>query len=129
MTPAKTAMPLGDAGLLILTAFLWASNNIAAKLIIDDMPPVFSAGLRFAITSLVLLPFLRIPGDQVKSMLGVALTSGPIHFGLLYTSFHLATAIGSLCDHPLCGISRRALWHPASGRIGAGICRSRDHRF
>jgi O-acetylserine/cysteine efflux transporter len=96
MTPAKTAMPLGDAGLLILTAFLWASNNIAAKLIIDDMPPVFSAGLRFAITSLVLLPFLRIPGDQVKSMLGVALTSGPIHFGLLYTSFHLATAIGPI---------------------------------
>ncbi len=96
MTPAKSTMPLGDAGLLMLTALLWASNNIAAKLVIDDIPPLFAAGIRFAITAAVLLPFLRIPKSQIKPMMAIAITSGPIHFGLLYTSFHLATAIGPI---------------------------------
>lgn len=96
MSAPKSTMPLGDAGLLILVALLWASNNIAAKVIMDGMPPIFSAGLRFAITSVVLIPFLRIPRQQVIAIVRIALIAGPIHFGLLYTSFHLARAVGPI---------------------------------
>jgi O-acetylserine/cysteine efflux transporter len=92
----KQAMPLGDIGLLMLIAIMWGSSNIGAKLITDEMPPVFSAAVRFFITLVLLHRYLPIERTRIRTMVPLALASGPFHFAFLYTGFHMASAIGPM---------------------------------
>jgi O-acetylserine/cysteine efflux transporter len=93
---SRDPMPLRDCALLVLIALMWGSSNIAAKLVIDEMPPVFSAAVRFVITTILLFRFLPIAPNRIKAIVPLALAAGPCHFALLYTGFHMATAVGPM---------------------------------
>jgi O-acetylserine/cysteine efflux transporter len=97
MTIAQPA-PLGlrNFGLLLMVAMLWGSNNVAAHLVTQETQPLLAAGIRFAITTMALLPWLRVPRPQLKSVLTIATVAGPLHFGLLYWGFSLTHNIGAL---------------------------------
>jgi O-acetylserine/cysteine efflux transporter len=92
----KQSMPMVDVGLLVLVAMMWGSSNIGAKLVTDEMPPVFSAAVRFFITLILLHRYLPIARARLPVMVPLALASGPFHFALLYTGFHMASAIGPM---------------------------------
>lgn len=69
---------------------IWGVNNAAAKLATEYMPPMMVASLRFMIAGVCLLPFLRPPFPNWKSMVLIALLGGPVHYGLIYYAFSIS---------------------------------------
>jgi O-acetylserine/cysteine efflux transporter len=89
-------MPVKDMLILVLVALSWGSGNAAATIIVHEMPPIWAAAIRFALTGLILVPFLRVPKEKLRTLLPIALASGPIHFGLLYTAFSMTNSVGAM---------------------------------
>ncbi len=69
---------------------IWGINNAAAMVGTEVLPPLFMTALRFTLAGLVLVPFLRPPFPDWKSLALLVLLGGPIHFGLIYTGYALA---------------------------------------
>ncbi len=74
----------------------WGLNFLAIKYAVDEMPPVFAAGLRFALIFILLLPFLRLPKGNIKPLLTAAFVIGALHFGILYYAISFADDISSV---------------------------------
>jgi O-acetylserine/cysteine efflux transporter len=89
-------MPFRDISILILVALSWGAGNVLATILVHDMPPIWAAVIRFFITALLMLPFLRVPAGRFKALLPIALASGPFHFAFLYTAFSMTTSPGAL---------------------------------
>jgi O-acetylserine/cysteine efflux transporter len=89
-------MPIKDILILICVALSWGGGNVAATIIVHDMPPIWAAIIRFFITALILLPYLRIPRVRLKALLPIAIASGPFHFAFLYTAFSMTTNAGAM---------------------------------
>ncbi len=85
-----------DIFILILVALSWGAGNVIATILVHDMPPIWAAVIRFFITALLLLPFLRVPAGRLKALLPIALASGPFHFAFLYTAFSMTTSAGAM---------------------------------
>lgn len=86
------------AHLLLLLAInlSWAANNIAVKEAVEAMPPLVAASLRFAIVTLLCLPWLRwIPG-RMGPILAVALLQGALHFAFLNLAYAAADNVAAL---------------------------------
>jgi O-acetylserine/cysteine efflux transporter len=92
--PAR--LGLREIMLLLMIAFTWGSNNVAAHLVSQMSHPLIAAGIRFLITTLCLLPWVRAPRDQLRLLLPIALIGGPLHFGFIYMGFSLSRNIGAL---------------------------------
>lgn len=88
MTDQKLS-PL-ELGAILAIVIIWGVNNAAAKLATEFLPPLMVAGLRFAVAGLCLLPFLKPPFPNWKSMVLIAVLGGPVHYGLIYFAFSLA---------------------------------------
>ncbi len=69
---------------------IWGVNNAGAKVATEVMSPLLVAALRFAIAAACLIPFVRPPFPNWKSLLIIVLIGGPLHYGLIYTAFWLA---------------------------------------
>jgi O-acetylserine/cysteine efflux transporter len=89
-------MHLTHLFVLLAINLAWGLNFLAIKYAIDEIPAIFSAGLRFAIVLLVLFPFLRIIPGKMKQMLLAALVIGALHFGVLYIAMTYAEDISSV---------------------------------
>lgn len=81
--------PLELSAILAIVV-IWGVNNAAAKLATEYLPPLMVVSLRFAVAGLCLLPFLKPPFPNWKSMLLIAVLGGPVHYGLIYFAFSLA---------------------------------------
>ncbi len=89
-------MPLRDTLLTLVVAGMWGTNNIAAKVIMLQVPALMSAGIRFVIAALILMPWLRVSRADLKKILPIAIISGPFHFGFLYNGFSQSHHVGAL---------------------------------
>lgn len=89
-------MPLRDTVLALFVASMWGSNNIAAKVAMADVPALMTGGIRFAVSALFLLPWLRVSRADLKKILPIAVMSGPLHFGFLYSGFGRSHHIGAM---------------------------------
>jgi O-acetylserine/cysteine efflux transporter len=98
MSQATTPPPLSwrTALTLFAVAFMWGSNNIAAHVVSQESHPLIAGGMRFLITALLLLPWLRVPRAHLTIVLLIAIISGPVHFGFLYIAFGRSANIGAL---------------------------------
>ncbi len=80
-----TRMAPIDLALVLLVNLLWGFNFIAAKIGVGELPPMLLTGIRFCLLGLVLAPLIpRVPRDQIRPVLAIALTAGICHFGLLF---------------------------------------------
>ena len=79
-------MRVRDFFLLILICLIWAFNNVLSKIIVDNwaVPPLFYAGLRFAVVALVMLPWLLPMAAPAWRMLLIGLLMGGGNFALLF---------------------------------------------
>ncbi|MGL3822791.1 DMT family transporter [Sphingopyxis sp. R3-92] len=79
-------MRLRDFFLLMLICLIWAFNNVLSKIIVDNwaVPPLFYAGLRFAVVALVMLPWLLPMPRPVWRILLIGLLMGGGNFALLF---------------------------------------------
>ncbi len=105
-------MPLRDVGFLILIAAIWGCNAVLTKIALGTVPPLFLSVLRFAVTLLVLVPFIKPIGMMWKPMLAVALLTGPLHFGLQFVGLHMAHDLAPM-------IIAMQLWIPATVVLAA----------
>lgn len=77
-------MPARDVALILLTVTLWGFNFPFAKLALLEMPPFLMTAIRFAMVAAMLAPFFRPRLEQIPLLIGIALTLGAGHFGLLF---------------------------------------------
>lgn len=83
-------LTLLEIGAIVAIMVIWGVNNAAAKVQTEVMPPLLTAALRFTIASLCLVPFVRPPFPNARSLLIIVILGGPVHYGLVYTGFWLA---------------------------------------
>ncbi|MGZ9101306.1 MAG: DMT family transporter [Brevundimonas sp.] len=95
ITPDKPHTPLSPVEILAIIAVvvIWGVNNAAAKLATETMPPLLVGALRFAIAAACLIPFVRRPFPNWKSLAIIVVLGGPIHYGLIYLAFWLANDV------------------------------------
>lgn len=63
----------------------WGLNFTIAKLGVAELPPMLMISLRYVLTGLLLLPWLRWPRGQFRQILIVSFTLGFLHFSLMIT--------------------------------------------
>jgi O-acetylserine/cysteine efflux transporter len=92
ITSDKPHSPLSLVEILAIVAVvvIWGVNNAAAKLATETLPPLLTGALRFAIAVACLIPFVRPPFPNWKSLLIIVGVGGPLHYGLIYLAFWLA---------------------------------------
>jgi O-acetylserine/cysteine efflux transporter len=83
-------------GAIAAIVMVWGVNNAAAKFATDALPPLFVAGIRFAIALVMLGAFIRPPLPPWRQVLPVMILVGPVHFGLIYVGFSLVHSISLL---------------------------------
>ena len=87
------ALTLLEVSALIAVVVIWGVNNAAAKVATEHLPPLLTGALRFAMAGLCLIPFLRPPFPDRKSLLVIVILGGPIHYGLIYLGFSVANDV------------------------------------
>lgn len=95
ITPDKPHSPLSLVEILAIVAVvvIWGVNNAAAKLATESLPPLLTGALRFAIAAACLIPFVRPPFPNWRSLLIIVGVGGPLHYGLIYLAFWLANDV------------------------------------
>lgn len=83
-------LSLMEIGAIVAIVVIWGANNAAAKVATEVLPPLLTGALRFAIAAVCLIPFVRPPFPNWKSLVLIVLLGGPLHYGLIYIGFWLA---------------------------------------
>ena len=83
-------LTLAEIAALAAIVVIWGINNAAAMIATEVLPPLLMASLRFVIAGLLLVPFLRPPFPNPKTLAVLVLLGGPVHFGLIYVGYWLA---------------------------------------
>ena len=94
--PLPARLTLLEYAALALIVVVWGVNNAAAKIATEVLPPMLMGALRFGLAAVVLIPFVRPPFPNWKSLAVLALFGGPIHFGLIYWGFAVAQDLSPL---------------------------------
>ena len=89
-------MPITHLLVLLALNLAWGLNFLAIKYAIDELPTIFSAGLRFALVFLVLFPFMRIIPGKMKQLFLAGFIIGALHFSVLYIAMTYAEDISSV---------------------------------
>jgi O-acetylserine/cysteine efflux transporter len=92
ITPDKPHTPLSlvEIAAIVAVVVIWGVNNAAAKQATETLPPLLTGALRFAIAAACLIPFVRPPFPNWKSLLIIVGLGGPVHYGLIYLAFWMA---------------------------------------
>ncbi|HYD98965.1 MAG TPA: EamA family transporter [Alphaproteobacteria bacterium] len=77
-------MTLRDMGLALMVIAIWGINFSTAKAGVAEIPPLLMTTLRFMGVALLLLPFVRMPRGRMGAIVGVSITLGGLHFGLMF---------------------------------------------
>ena len=93
MAAAARPVKLRDFLLLVLVCLLWASNNVLSKLVISHwhVPPLFYTAVRFAIVTLVTLPWLLPMPRPAWRTVVIGLAMGAGSFGLMFVGLTWAS--------------------------------------
>ena len=94
--PLPARLTLVEYAALAAIVVVWGVNNAAAKVATEVLPPMLMGALRFGMAAVVLIPFVRPPFPNWKSLALLALFGGPIHFGLIYWGFSMAHDLSPL---------------------------------
>ncbi|HEY0599734.1 DMT family transporter [Brevundimonas sp.] len=123
-TPDKPHSPLSlvEIAAIVAVVVIWGVNNAAAKLATETMPPLLVGALRFAIAAACLIPFVRPPFPNWKSLLIIVGLGGPIHYGLIYLAFWLAQDVSPVSV-------AAQLWVPFTALFAFLLLRERLSRF
>lgn len=76
--------------LLVFTMVVWGINIIVNKVVVDAVPPVFFAALRFVVMIGCLFPWLKIVRGRMKEVVLIALTANVMHYAFFFTALRLA---------------------------------------
>ena len=82
-----------DFLLLVLVCLFWATNNVLSKVVISQwhVPPLFYTAVRFAIVTLVTLPWLLPMPRPAWRTVAIGLAMGAGSFGLMFVALKWAS--------------------------------------
>ena len=69
----------------LAVALTWGMGIVFAKAAIEHFPPILLMALRFAVTAVVLVWFVRPPIGQISKIFGIAVISAAIQYSLTFT--------------------------------------------
>ncbi len=78
------ALRAQDMALGIAVALVWGMGVVFAKAAIEHFPPILLMALRFAVTAVVLVWFVRPPVAQMVRIFWIALVSATLQYGLTF---------------------------------------------
>lgn len=79
-----------------LVAAIWGCNYVAAKIGMEVFPPFFYTGLRFALLSAMLVPFVPRPDPpRLKRIAAIAMTLCVGHMATILLSLHMGLTIAA----------------------------------
>ena len=86
-------MKTRDFLLLVLVCLFWATNNVLSKVVISHwhVPPLFYTAVRFAIVTLVTLPWLLPMPRPAWRTVVIGLAMGAGSFGLMFVALRWAS--------------------------------------
>src|SRR6056297_1190665 len=82
---AKTGLGWIDLALGVAVALTWGMGLVFAKAAIGHFPPILLMALRFTVTALALVWFVRVPRGQLRILFLIALISAALQYCLTYT--------------------------------------------
>lgn len=85
-------MTTRDFGILSLICLCWGLNLVLTRWVVQDVPPLFYAFMRFALIALVLSPWILPAPRQLKTVAVVGLCIGALNFLFLFLALKLGTA-------------------------------------
>jgi O-acetylserine/cysteine efflux transporter len=88
--PERSPFSVAEWAALAAIVLIWGVNNAAAKLMTEVLSPILVGGLRFALSAVLLIPFVRPPFPERRLLVLLILCGGPLHFALVYWGFALA---------------------------------------
>ena len=74
-----------DICLGIAVALTWGMGLVFAKAAIAHFPPILLMALRFTVTALALVWFVRPPVAHLKALFGIAFVSAAVQYSMTYT--------------------------------------------
>lgn len=89
-------VPLKDYAVLAMIFILWALNYIAIKISVSEFPVWTALAIRFAIIVVILVPFVKFPKGQFRSLLLISVALIPGHFGFLFWSIQNTASVGAI---------------------------------
>lgn len=89
-------LKLGDLALILLANAAWSLNFLAGKAGVEHFPPLLFTTLRFAILSLLLLPWLRWLPGKMRQVLTISFLLGVLHFGMIFVGLKASGDIASV---------------------------------
>lgn len=101
MTPKKSpvgasatggGLGLRDTTLAVLVMVIWGYNFVVAKTGLAELPPIFMMGMRFALSALLLMPFVAIPSGRMKEIAALSVVMGAAHFSMMFTGLKTVDA-------------------------------------
>jgi len=124
ITPDKPHSPLSliEIAAIIAVVVIWGVNNAAAKLATETIPPLLVGAMRFGLAAACLIPFVRPPFPNWKSLLIIMIVGGPIHYGLIYLAFWLAQDVSPVAV-------ATQLWVPFTALFAFLLLRERISRY
>lgn len=94
--------------MLLSIALIWGVNNILTKIVVDALPAMMMAALRFGIVLVLLAAWLRPPPKgRLRLFFTMLAFIGPLHFAIQSIGLKLATDLPPM-------IVAMQLWAPAS---------------
>lgn len=92
-SPESRPMKLRDILLCLFVILIWGGNIIAIKIGVTELPPMIVITLRFGLTALLFLPFMKWPGKaRFWQIAEVGIYMSVIHQGLLFTAMKMLDA-------------------------------------
>nr|WP_221247861.1 DMT family transporter [Brevundimonas basaltis] len=107
---------------IVAVVVIWGVNNAAAKLATETLPPLMVGAMRFGLAAACLIPFVRPPFPNWKSLLIIMIVGGPIHYGLIYLAFWLARDVSPVAV-------ATQLWVPFTALFAFLLLRERISRY
>jgi O-acetylserine/cysteine efflux transporter len=89
-------MSLPHIVLVLAVNLVFGFNLVAAKFVMEQLPPLAFASLRFLLLFLVLFPVLKIMRGRMLLITGVALSMGALHFTLIYQGLSMAEDVSTV---------------------------------
>lgn len=64
---------------------MWGLNFSVAKIGVAQIPPILMMAMRLGLVAILLAGFLRPPRKAMRQIVGLSVTMGGLHYGLMYT--------------------------------------------
>ncbi|MEE2661464.1 MAG: DMT family transporter [Pseudomonadota bacterium] len=88
-------MKIDHTILAISVMGVWASNIVAVRIGTEEITDWTLVTLRMTLMTVILSPFVPYPHGHIKKIIGLSVTMGTLHFGLMFAALeriHAGTA-------------------------------------